>query len=75
MMTEPKTDDPDLERLRDAHGDRYYISRVGSLWVATLRRDDGTEPTIIEDTPEKLTAHLKAPTTWGQRPPYPKRPR
>ena len=69
------TRDPDLEGLLDAHGGRYYISRVGALWVATLRRDDGTEPTLVRDTPEELAAAMANPGRWGQRAPLQRRPR
>lgn len=75
MTTEQQeTTDPDLYRLRAVHGNRWHIRRRGSLWVATRRVDDGTEPTIIEDTPEALTERLESPGTWGQRPPRPRRP-
>lgn len=74
-MTEQKQEaaDPDLERLRDDHKSLWHIRRNGSLWVATRRVNDGTEPTIIEDSPERLAARLEAPSTWGQRAPYPRR--
>ena len=68
-------EDPDLERLADEYGGRYYISRVGALWVATLRHDDGTEPTLVRDTPEELAAAMANPGRWGQRAPLQRRPR
>lgn len=75
MMTDEQvTDDPELIQLRTAHGDRYFISRVGALWVATLRRDDGTEPTIVRDTAEELDAAMTNPLLWGGRAPGPRRP-
>lgn len=64
--------DPDLYRLRAEHGNLWHIRRSGSLWVATRRTDDGVEPTIIEDTPEKLGEHLANPGVWGQRAPRPR---
>ena len=75
-MTEQKQEavDSDLERLRDEHKDLWHIRRRGTLWVATRRTDDGVEPTIIEDSPNRLRARLEAPSTWGQRAPYPRRP-
>jgi len=71
-MTTETGIDPDLYRLRAAHGNRWHIRRNGSLWVATRRTDDGVEPTIIEDTPGRLAARLEAPGTWGQRAPHPR---
>ena len=70
-MTEQEqaTVDPELEQLREAHGHRYYISRVGTLWMATLRRDDGTEPTLVRDTAEELADAMANPGLWGQRAP------
>ena len=70
-MTEQKQEavDPDLERLRDEHKGLWHIRRNGSLWVATRRVNDGTEPTIIEDSPERLQERLEAPGTWAQRAP------
>lgn len=72
MTTDIDPIDPDLWRLRAAHGNLWHIRRNGSLWVATRRTDDGTEPTIIEDTPEALGERLESPGTWGQRPPRPR---
>lgn len=53
--------DPELERLRKAHGHRYYISRTRTMWMATLRRDDNTERTIITDTADQLEARMANP--------------
>lgn len=55
--------DPDLWRLRAEHGNLWHIRRNGDLWMATRRVDDGTEPTIIEDSPDRLRARLEAPGT------------
>ena len=70
-MTEQKQEaaDPDLERLRDDHKSLWHIRRNGSLWVATRRVNDGTEPTIIEDSPDRLAERLETPGTWAQRAP------
>ena len=61
--------DPDLYRLRAEYGNRWHIRRNGSLWVATRRTDDGVEPTIIEDSPDRLAERLETPGTWAQRAP------
>ncbi|WP_431870767.1 hypothetical protein [Nocardiopsis eucommiae] len=75
MMTDEQvTDDPEVVALRAAHGDRYFISRVGALWMATLRQDDGTEPTLVRDTAEELEAAMANPRLWGGRLPGPRRP-
>lgn len=61
--------DPDLYRLRAEHDNLWHIRRNGSLWVATRRTDDGVEPTIIEDSPDRLAERLETPGTWAQRAP------
>lgn len=58
----------ELSRLQAAYGDRYVIRRTPSMWIATRRKDDNTEPTIIRDTSEELEAAMDNPGTWGQRP-------
>ncbi|MFC9941287.1 hypothetical protein [Nocardiopsis alba] len=65
---------PELLRLRDRYGDRYWIRSKPTMWVATLKRNDGTEPTLIEDTPGELERRMLAPGLWGQRTPKPHRP-
>ncbi|MGW9637418.1 hypothetical protein [Nocardiopsis alba] len=65
---------PELLRLRDSYGGRYWIRRTPTMWIATLRRDDGTEPTIIEDTSGALERRMLDPGAWGQRAPKPRRP-
>lgn len=75
MMTDEQVSvDPELDRLRAAFGDRYFIRRVGAMWVGTLRRDDGTEPTLVRDTAEELRAAMTNPQLWGGRLPGPRRP-
>lgn len=74
MAERQATEDPDLDWLQEAHGGRYYINRVGSLWRATLKRDDGTEPTLVRDTPEELAHAMTHPGLWGQRTPDPRSP-
>lgn len=69
-MTEQQDDiDPDLYRLRAEFGNLWHVRRNGALWVATRRTDDGVEPTIIEDSPERLAERLETPGTWAQRAP------
>ncbi|WP_116247718.1 hypothetical protein [Nocardiopsis sp. FIRDI 009] len=54
--------DQALEALRDRHGDRYVITRVGRLWKATDRDPNTTtEPTLVEDTPTALEERMRAP--------------
>lgn len=65
---------PELVRLQDLYGDRYRIRNTPHLWIATCRRNDGTEPTIIEDTPGALERRMCEPGRWGQRAPGPRRP-
>lgn len=61
MTEQQATADPELTQLREEHGARYYISRVGGLWMATLRVDDDTERTIITDSPEQLADRMEHP--------------
>ena len=65
----------ELSRLQAEHGGRYSVRRLPSMWIATLRQDDGTEPTLIRDTPEELAAAMANPGWWGQRAPLQRRPR
>lgn len=58
----------ELARLQEEYGDRYSIRRSPTLWIATRRADDGTEPTHIKDTSYELEAAMRAPGTWGQVP-------
>lgn len=65
---------PELLRLRGRYGDRYRIRNTTHLWIATCRRHDNTEPTIIEDTAGELERRMLDPGAWGQRAPKPRRP-
>ncbi len=63
----------ELARLQEEYGGRYEIRRTPTLWIATRRADDGTEPTLIKDTSYELEAAMRSPGSWGQVP-YSRRP-
>lgn len=56
-----KLQEQELARLRRKFGDLYRIWRTSSLWVATRRVDDGTERTLIRDTPAELEEGMHDP--------------
>ncbi|MCP3011971.1 hypothetical protein NGM33_01405 [Nocardiopsis dassonvillei] len=58
----------ELARLQAEYGDRYSIRRSRTLWIATLRVDDGTEPTLMCDTWPELETRMRTPGSWGQVP-------
>ncbi|MFW6638808.1 hypothetical protein ACOALZ_02055 [Nocardiopsis algeriensis] len=58
----------ELARLQKEYGKRYSIRRSPTLWIATCRVDDGTEPTLIKDTSHELEAAMCTPGPWGQVP-------
>ncbi|GAA1454179.1 hypothetical protein [Nocardiopsis tropica] len=64
----------ELSRLQEAYKDRYWIRRTPSLWIATCRTDNGSEPTLMRDTSCDLEAAMQAPGTWGQVPPMRRTP-
>lgn len=64
----------ELARLQEEHGERYKVRRTPTLWIATCRVDDGTEPTLIKDTSHELEQAMRSPGSWGQVP-YSRRPR
>lgn len=61
--------DPELERLRQVHGEQWRIwrSRQGTYWMATRRTHDDTVPTLMEDCAADLEAKLDNPGPWGAR--------
>lgn len=61
MMTATDPDAAALEDLQTEHGHRYWIVRTPSMWIATARVDDGTEPTIIRESAEDLAEAMAHP--------------
>lgn len=51
----------ELSRLQEEHGDRYSIRRIATMWIATARKEQGTEQTIIRDTSADLEEAMEHP--------------
>lgn len=61
MMVDVDPDAAALEYLQGEYGEWYWIVRTPSMWIATARMDDGTEPTIIRESAHELAVAMERP--------------
>ena len=57
----------ELARLQAEHGTRWKVWRTPRYWMATSRVE-GVEPTLMEDTADRLEARMLNPAPWGDIP-------